>query len=88
MNRILKSYLSEMGRRGGRKSKRQLDRATARSMVKVREAKRAFSCFYNQCFWSFDPEYEITAADVPWVAQQLMKNGGRNAWEKGAKLCR
>jgi hypothetical protein len=26
--------------------------------------------------------------DVPWVAEQLMKFGGRAGWELGARLCR
>jgi hypothetical protein len=25
---------------------------------------------------------------VPWVAEQLMKNGNRAAWHAGSKLCR
>ncbi len=57
-------------------------------MVKVREARRAFRKFQTQCFWSFDPGYVVTLADVPWVAKQLMAYGGRAGWETGAKLCR
>jgi len=57
-------------------------------MVRVREARRAFRKFFNSCFWSCEPTYRITSKDVPWVAEQLMKNGGRQAWELGAKLCR
>lgn len=57
-------------------------------MVKVREARRAFRKFHTQCFWSFDPNYDVTPADVPWVAKQLMAYGGRAGWDIGAKLCR
>lgn len=57
-------------------------------MVRVREARRAFRRFHAQCFWSFDPKRTITSADVAWVAEQLMKNGGRDAWAVGARLCR
>ncbi|MDJ0762432.1 MAG: hypothetical protein QNJ97_05530 [Myxococcota bacterium] len=88
MKTAVKAYLSEIGRRGGRRSRRSLDSDTARAMVRVREAKRAFKRFHAMCFWSYDPRYSISADDVPWVAEQLMKNGGREAWEVGAKLCR
>jgi hypothetical protein len=36
----VKSYLAEIGRRGGQKSKRKLTKAQARAMVKAREAKK------------------------------------------------
>jgi len=57
-------------------------------MVRVREARRAYREFHTQCFWSYDPGYQVTFADVPWVVEQLRKHGGRNAWEKAAELCR
>ena len=88
MNRAVRKYLSEIGRRGGKKSRRSLSSRKARDMVKVREARRAFRRFRTQCFWSYAPEHVITLRDVPWVAEQLMKSGGRDAWEVGARLCR
>ena len=88
MDRAVRAYLAEIGRRGGRKSRRRLDPDEARGMVRLREARRAFRRFYAQCFWSCDPEYAVTARDVPWVAEQLMKFGGRRGWELGARLCR
>jgi hypothetical protein len=88
MNREIRKYLSKIGRRGGLKSRRKLDPDTARRMVRVREARRAYRRFYTQCFWSFDPGYLITVRDIGWVADQLMKHGGREAWETGARLCR
>lgn len=57
-------------------------------MVRVREARRLYRRFHDQCFWSYDPELELGLADVPWVAEQLMKHGGREAWVAGARLCR
>ncbi len=81
-------YLAEIGARGGRKSRRVLDPATARSMVQVREARRAFHRFRNSCFWSYRPDLVIGGGDVAWVAEQLMKHGNRAAWLAGAKLCR
>jgi hypothetical protein len=88
MDAQIRKWMAEIGRRGGRKSRRQLSPEEARSMVRVREARRAYRRFHTQCFWSFDPDYPIGAADVAWVAEQLMKNGGRAAWQKGASLCR
>lgn len=37
----LRRYFSEIGRKGGTKSRRELDSATARRMVAIREARRA-----------------------------------------------
>jgi hypothetical protein len=54
----------------------------------VREARRAFRRFRSTCFWSYRPDLVIGADDVPWVAEQLMKHGNREAWRVGAKLCR
>lgn len=84
----IRRYLAKIGARGGRKSRRVLDRETARTMVKVREARRAFRRFRTTCFWSYRPDLKVTAADVPWVAEQLMKHGDREAWRIGARLCR
>ena len=81
-------YLAQIGARGGRKSRRTLDPDTARGMVRVREARRAFQRFRSLCFWSYRPDLIIGAGDVPWVAEQLMKHGNREAWRTGAKLCR
>jgi hypothetical protein len=88
MESVIRQYLRSIGRRGGVVSRRQLSRATARDMVRVREARRAYRRFHTLCFWSFDPNYRITLPDVPWVAKQLMTHGGREGWELGARLCR
>ena len=87
MKRI-RRYLAEIGARGGRKSRRALDPDTARAMVRVREARRAFRRFRSTCFWSYRPDLVIGGDDVPWVAEQLMRHGNRDAWWVGAKLCR
>jgi hypothetical protein len=88
MERNVRKYLAEIGRRGGRKSRRVLDPETARTMVRVREARRLYRRFRTECFWSFDPDYQVGTSDVAWVAEQLRKNGGREAWEAAGKLCR
>jgi hypothetical protein len=84
----LSRYMAQIGSRGGRKSRRTLDPETARMMVKVREARRAFRRFRAMCFWSYRPDLEITAADLPWIGEQLMKHGNRETWRVGARLCR
>ena len=88
MENAVRKYMALIGRRGGKKSRRKLDSSAARAMVRVREARRAFRRFYAQCFWSFDPKYLVTARDVEWVCDQLMKHGGREAWEIAARLLR
>ncbi len=84
----IRRYLAEIGRKGGRKSRRHLAPEQARVMVKVREARRAFRRFRTRCFWSFDPEYRVKASDLGWVADELMKHGDREAWVLGSRLCR
>ena len=88
MDESVTSYLAEIGRRGGRKSRRVLDPESARAMVRVREARRAYRHFRAQCFWSFDPDYQVGLSDVVWVADQLRRHGGRKAWLVASALCR
>lgn len=88
MKQEVRSYLAEIGSRGGRKSRRALDPETARAMVRVREARRAYRRFHAQCFWSFDPDYRVGLSDVDWVVDRLRRHGGRSAWEVAGKLCR
>lgn len=84
----VKRYLSQIGKQGGHKSRRELAPSVARDMVRVREARRAYKKFYSSCFWSFSPDLIISIADVPWVIEQLRKNGNREAWEVASRLCR
>lgn len=84
----IRRYLAQIGARGGRKSRRTLTPETARDMVRVREARRAYRRFRTTCFWSYAPDLVITAADVPWVAEQLMRQGDRQAYLVGDRLCR
>jgi len=87
VNRAVRKYLAEIGRRGGRKSRRSLAPEKARQMTRVREARRAYRRYHARCFWSFDPDYVVGESDVAWVAEQLRKHGGRDAWELASKLC-
>lgn len=84
----VRKYLAEIGRRGGKKSRRTLDPEVARGMVKVREARRAYRRFHSTCFWSYKKDLQIGLDDVPWVADTLMKHGNREAWRIGVALCR
>lgn len=88
MNKEIQKYLAEIGRKGGKKSRRSLDSSQAKTMVNVREARRAFRDYYGQYFWSYSPDLKIGTQDVEWVAEQLMKYGGMKAWRKGSKLGR
>lgn len=84
----IRRYLAQIGSKGGRKSRRVLDPETAKTMVRVREARRIYRRFHAACFWSFDPAYRIGPSDVAWVAEQLRRHGGREAWELASRLCR
>ena len=88
MDANVRTWLAEIGRLGGRRSRRILTSEAARAMVRVREARRAYRRFHTECFWSFDPDYQVGAVDIAWVAEQLRKHGGREAWRVGSKLCR
>lgn len=87
MEHDVREYLAEIGRRGGLKSRRELDSETARAMVRVREARRAYRRFHARCFWPYDPDYRVRSSDVAWVAEQLRRHGGREAWEVAERLC-
>ena len=88
MDRTIQRYLAEIGRKGGRKSRRRLDSETARAMVRVREARRAYRKFYAMCFWSYRKDLRIGLADVEWVVETLRKNGDMRAWKAAERLCR
>ena len=64
MDNTIRSYLAEIGRRGGRKSRRTLDPETARAMVRVREARRAYRKYNATCFWSYRKDLSIGLTDV------------------------
>lgn len=87
MDQSTREYLANIGRKGGKASRRTLDPDTARWMVRVREARRAFRRFHAACFWSYPPDLEIGPGDVEWVARTLMKHGNREAWQIGRRLC-
>ncbi|MHB1328950.1 MAG: hypothetical protein ACYC2K_12180 [Gemmatimonadales bacterium] len=83
----VRTYLAAIGRKGGTRSRRSLDPETAKEMVRVREARRAFHRFRTSCFWSYRSDLIIGSADIEWVAEQLMKHGNREAWHVARRLC-
>jgi hypothetical protein len=83
----IRDYLAAIGRKGGIRSRRVLDPETARQMVQIREARRAFRRFHSSCFWSYRPDLAIGPNDIEWVAEQLMKHGNREAWQVARRLC-
>ncbi len=83
----ISQYLATIGRSGGRKSRRKLDRKQARTMVRIREARRAFRAFHDCCFWSSPVDLKVMESDIPWVIQQLRRHGGRSGWERAERLC-
>lgn len=87
MDKNVIKYLSKIGRKGGKISRRVLSPQDAKIMVKTREARRAFKKFYTLCFWSFDPNLKISSKDIAWVSEYLMKNGNRESFLIGSKLC-
>jgi hypothetical protein len=79
-------HLARIGRLGGLKSKRRLSRQTARAMVAVREARRAFRRFHGECFASTPPDLQVHLDDVRWVAAELIRHGGDSAQAVGRRL--
>jgi hypothetical protein len=83
----IRKYLSEIGSRGGKKSRRTLDTSTAKKMGLLRSARKAYRENHAKCFWSYDPNLKITLSDIHWVGTQILKNGGMKLVTLGKKLC-
>jgi hypothetical protein len=83
----MRTYLAEIGKLGGKKSRRTLTKADARRMVLVREARRAYSDFHAQCFWSNPVDFKPGPEDIPWIADRLRKYGGMTGWRRAQRLC-
>lgn len=88
MDKNIRKYLAEIGKKGGKKSRRVLSAEDSKKMLLVREARRSFRKCYAQCFWSFDPNYKVTFQDIPWVIDQLLKNGNQYTTKYVRILCR
>jgi hypothetical protein len=88
MDKKVKSYLAEIGSRGGKKSRRVLTPEQARRMVAVREARRAFRRHSAEYFWSYRSDAKIEQEDIPWVVRGMQTEGDRRAFEWGRKIRR
>jgi hypothetical protein len=88
MNSTIGRYMSTIGSRGGKKSKRRLDPAQARRMVAVREAQKAYDQHRHEYFWSYQEGAKIRFEDIEWVVQGLMNEGNRAAFEKARQIKR
>ena len=83
MERKVKAYLAEIVRRGGRKS---------RSSSGPRDGAGVGTCARGAIGRTGDSrpsasdrsiaDYGIGLSDVAWVAEQLRKHGGRDAWDR------
>jgi hypothetical protein len=82
----IQAYLSSIGRKGGLRSRRVLDPATAKRMVALREARRAYRAYHDACFWSYHPDVPIHTEDIPWVIDGLKKEGNRRAYEWARRI--
>lgn len=83
----IRAYLAEIGRKGGKKSRRQLAPEEARNMVRVREARRAFRQFHAQCFWYMPADMVVGLGDVAEIVRGLRQYGGRRGLILADKLC-
>jgi len=81
-------YLASIGRKGGQRSRRLLDASTARRMVALREARRAYRAYRDTCFWSYRPDFEIAERDIAWVVEGLKKEGDRRAYAWARRIAR
>jgi hypothetical protein len=84
----VKAYLAEIGRKGGKKSRRKLTAEQSREMIRVRESQRAFRRFYAQCFWYMREDLRVSGADIPEIVRGLRQYGGREGFLLAEKLCR
>jgi hypothetical protein len=84
----MSDYFARIGSKGGARSRRRLSPEQAKSMVKVREARRAYKSYHAQCFWYMPEDAKIKQSDIPEIVRGLKKNGGRKGFILAAKLCR
>lgn len=83
----VKTYLAKIGRSGGKKSRRTLDRTTARNMVRVRELRRNFRRYWETAFSERPRNYRASLEDAAWIVAGLRKHGGEEGKRIADKLC-
>lgn len=84
----VKADLQDIGAKGGRKSRRKLAPAQARRMVAVREARRAFRENYPVLFWSAPKNMQIGEGHVPYIIDEMKREGNREAYLKAGQIQR
>lgn len=84
----LQAHLRTLGSQGGKKSRRTLDPATARKMVALREARKAYREHRHEYFWYCRDDLLIRDEHVPFVVRGLMNEGNRAAFEKARRIKR
>jgi hypothetical protein len=50
-------------------------------------AQKLFEELYAKCFWSWDPQTQVTEAMLPGVAHALRTQGGRREFLLSATIC-
>jgi hypothetical protein len=76
MDQNIREYLAEIGRRGGRASRRTLDPEQARAMVRVREARRAYRRFHAQwCLYYAAKQGRFVDPDEPGSGRVVLHYG-------------
>jgi hypothetical protein len=86
LTKATRAYFAKIGRKGGKKSRRELSSEQARRMVAVRLARAAFQKFHVHCFWYCARDLKITTANAGWVAEQLRRDGNRAAWKSAGRI--
>ena len=84
----VQAYLRAIGSKGGKKGRRQLDPSSARRMVALREAQKAYRQHHQEYFWSSPKNLVIGNDLIPFVIGGLMSEGNRSAFEKARRIKR
>jgi hypothetical protein len=50
-------------------------------------ARKAFNDFFAQCFWSWQPNAEITEQTIPLIIRALRLHGGHKGYRIASELC-
>ncbi len=93
MKRGVSEYLAEIGRRGGKKSRRHLSSERARDMVRMRELRRLFELekliesYRVQCLWFLRPDYvPRTTNELLDVLDLIERYGDRTGYERSGEI--
>ena len=61
---------------------------SSENVDKLHKAQVAYQRFRTQCFWSYKKNLVLRNNDIPWVAEGLRKNGGKEGFLIAGELCR